>query len=250
MLFRSQQLAPADLLLMGEPDPVVPLLLAAVKPRARRAAAAAPAPRAKATELTVEGFAQAFEAATRGERICITKLNLGWSGAFGHFRHPLDYLGQEGGGGVGAGPGNTVGAALALRGSGRIPVGILGDGDFLMGVTAVWTAAHYRLPCLMVIANNQSFFNDEVHQERVAKERGRPVENKWIGQRMTDPDLDLAMIARGQGAEAIGPVHGLDALEAAIRQGIAHVKAGKVCVIDARVQPGYAGSPSGPSRQG
>ena len=61
-------------------------------------------------------------------------------------------------------------AALALKGSGRVPVAVMGDGDFLMGVTALWTAVHYRIPGLMVIANNRSFFNDEMHQERVAKE--------------------------------------------------------------------------------
>src|SRR2546427_429190 len=115
--------------------------------------------------------------------VCLSKLPLGWNGAYRHFRHPLDYLGADGGGGVGAGPGLTVGAALALKGSGRMVVGIVGDGDFLMGNTAIWTAAHYKLPCLFLVANNRSFYNDEMHQERVAKERGRPVENKWIGQR-------------------------------------------------------------------
>ena len=99
-----------------------------------------------------------------------------------------------------------MGAALALKGSGRMVAGIVGDGDFLMGVTALWTATHYRLPCLLVVANNRSFYNDELHQERVAKERGRPVENKWIGQRIDEPDIDLAMMARAQGAVGIGPV--------------------------------------------
>ena len=72
----------------------------------------------------------------------------------------------------------TVGSALALKGSGRLAVAILGDGDFMMGSSALWTAVHYEIPLLIVVANNRSFYNDEVHQERVAKERGRPVENK------------------------------------------------------------------------
>ena len=41
-------------------------------------------------------------------------------------------------------------------------------------------------------------FNDELHQERVARERGRPVENRWIGQRIDDPAPDLAAMARAQ----------------------------------------------------
>ena len=46
--------------------------------------------------------------------VCLSKLPLGWNGAYRHFRHPLDYLGADGGG-VGAGPGLTIGAALAMK---------------------------------------------------------------------------------------------------------------------------------------
>ena len=52
------------------------------------------------------------------------------------------------------------------------------------------------LELLLIVANNRSFYNDEVHQERVARMRSRPVENKWIGQRISDPDVDLAAIGR------------------------------------------------------
>ena len=52
---------------------------------------------------------------------------------------------------------------------------------------------------LMIVANNRSFFNDELHQDRVARERRRPVENRWIGQRIDDPAPDLAALARSQG---------------------------------------------------
>ena len=82
---------------------------------------------------------------------------------------------------------------------------MLGDGDYLMGVTALWTGVHYRVPVLIVVANNESFFNDELHQERMARVRGRPVENRWIGMRMSDPTIDLAALARGQGAHGLRP---------------------------------------------
>ena len=45
----------------------------------------------------------------------LTHLPLSWNGAWWPFRHPLDYLGGDGGGGVGGGPGISVGAALALQ---------------------------------------------------------------------------------------------------------------------------------------
>ena len=235
-----QGLPPADVYMMCEPDTVVPLLLGAVK---GRPAAVAPPPQllpaASADMVTIRTLADALNAATKGLEVCMTRLPLGWNGAYRHFGHPLDYIGSEGGGGVGAGPGITVGAALALKGSGRVPVAIMGDGDFLMGNTALWTATHYGIPCLILVANNRSFFNDELHQERVAKERSRPVENRWIGQRISGPDIDLAMMARAQGAEGIGPVTKVAELAPAIEKGLRIAREGAVCVVDVRVAPGY-----------
>ncbi len=241
-----QGLPAVDVYMMCEPDVVVPFLLDAVKSRpAAVAAASVPLPDPTHDAVSIRTLADALDAATKGMEICITRLPLGWNGAYRHFRHPLDYIGSEGGGGVGAGPGITVGAALALKGSGRLPVAIMGDGDFLMGATALWTATHYQIPCLVLVANNRSFFNDELHQERVAKERSRPVENRWIGQRISGPDIDLAMMARAQGAEGIGPIMKAAELKPAIEKGIQAVQNGMVCVIDVRVAPGYDTNMSG-----
>jgi acetolactate synthase I/II/III large subunit len=134
----------------------------------------------------------------------------------------------------------AVGAAMALRGSGRLPVAVLGDGDYLMGVTALWTAANNRVPLLVIVANNQSFFNDELHQERVARERGRPVENKTIGLRMSDPPFDLAKLAEGQGVTGFGPVTSKEELEKTLSIACEQVTAGATCVVDVRVAPEYA----------
>ena len=243
-----QGLPPVDLYMMCEPEAAVPLLLDAVKARpAAVAAKPAPLPDAAPDVVSIRTLADALNAATKGMEVCITRLPLGWNGAYRHFRHPLDYIGSEGGGGVGAGLGITVGAALALKGTGRLPVAIIGDGDFLMGVTALWTATHYGIPCLVLVANNRSFFNDELHQERVAKERSRPVENRWIGQRISGPDIDLAMMARAQGAEGIGPITKVSELGPAIEKGIQAVRGGVVCVVDVRVAPGYDTNLSGSS---
>ena len=122
---------------------------------------------------------------------------------------------------------------------GRLPIRVLGNGGFPTANTAVWTPAHYQIPNLIVVCNNRSFFNDELHQERVAKERGRPPENRWIGMRIGDPDIDLAMMAKSQGAVGIGPVTKAGDLQKAIDQGVEVVAKGGVCVVDARVLPGY-----------
>lgn len=97
-------------------------------------------------------------------KTCLIRLPLGWKGPDLNATHPLSYLGQDGGAGVGSRPGMTVGAALALKHhpSHLLPVAVLGDGDSLMGSTTLWTAGRYRIPLLVVVANNASFFNDEV----------------------------------------------------------------------------------------
>ncbi|HWM41929.1 MAG TPA: thiamine pyrophosphate-dependent enzyme, partial [Burkholderiales bacterium] len=244
-----QGLPPADVYLMCEPDMAVPLLLEQVKSRPAAVLPKQEFPAGRDDVVSIRTLAKAFNELTDGMEVCISKLPLGWNGAYRHWHHPLDYLGADGGGGVGAGPGCTVGAALAMRdskqGTGRMVVGIMGDGDYLMGVTALWTATHYKLPCLILVANNRSFYNDELHQERVAKERGRPVENKWIGQRIDEPDIDLAAMARAQGAVGIGPVKEVSQLKSSLEQAIAHVKGGSVCVVDVRVMPGYDAPMSG-----
>ncbi len=234
-----QGLPPVDLFLAADPDATVAALLAHL-PAGQEATEAWNAPRPDPdAPLAVPHLAAALRDTVAGRPVSLLHLPLSWDGGFWPFRHPLDFLGSDGGGGIGGGPGISVGAALALRDSGRLPVSICGDGDFLMGVTALWTAVHYRIPLLLVVANNQSFFNDEVHQERMARERGRPVENKWIGQRMTDPELDLAGLARAQGAQGFGPVKDVADLPGAFAAAIAAVDAGGVAVVDVRVAPGY-----------
>jgi thiamine pyrophosphate-dependent acetolactate synthase large subunit-like protein len=237
-----QGLPPVDIYMMCETDAAVPLLLEAVRPRIGRAQP----PKHKrfppaGKSLSLRNLAAALESVTRGVDVCYTRLPLGWNGAYLHWRHPLDYIGHDGGAGIGSGPGIAVGAGLALKGTGRIPIALVGDGDFLMGNTAVWTAAHYRIPLLIVVCNNRSFFNDERHQRRIAAWRKRPAENAWIGHRLDNPDIDIAGIARAQGAVGIGPVTEAAGLEDALTKGVAAVQAGGVCVVDVRVPPGDDG---------
>jgi thiamine pyrophosphate-dependent acetolactate synthase large subunit-like protein len=236
-----QALPPVDVMIACEPDAAVPALLAELGPRGPRAMSSVTPkfPKLVDGKLTVDHLADALRRAVGERPTSLTHVTLSWNGASWPFRHPLDYLGSDGGGGVGGGPGISVGAALALKGSGRLAVAVCGDGDFMMGVTALWTAAHYRIPLLIVVANNRSFFNDELHQERVARMRNRPVENRWVGQRISEPDIDIAGIARAQGAQGFGPITANGDLGATFAQAIAAVDAGHVAVVDVRVEPGY-----------
>jgi len=237
-----QGLPPVDVMIDCEPHAAVSALLAALglgEPRAL-AKSTHEFPKLAEGKLTVDHLADALRRAVGARPTTLTHLSLSWNGASWPFRHPLDYIGSNGGGGVGGGPGISVGAALALKGSGRLAVAICGDGDFMMGCSALWTATHYNIPLLIVVANNRSFFNDELHQERVARVRNRPIENRWVGQRISEPDIDLAGIARAQGAQGFGPVTKATNLGAAFAKAIAAVEAGAVAVVDVRVEPGYA----------
>jgi thiamine pyrophosphate-dependent acetolactate synthase large subunit-like protein len=247
-----QALPPVDLFLPAHPDVVVPELLNALGARARSTGpttSAKPDAPLPAGTLSNEHLARALRRALGDRTASLVHLPLSWDENWWPFRHPLDFIGSDAGGGVGGGPGIAVGAALALKGSGRLPIAICGDGDFLMGVTALWTAVHYRIPLLVAVANNRSFYNDEVHQERVALARKRPVENKWIGQRMSDPEIDLAGMARAQGAQGFGPITTASELAAAFAQAIEAVENGGVAVVDVRVEPSYtAATVSGMTR--
>jgi thiamine pyrophosphate-dependent acetolactate synthase large subunit-like protein len=188
-----------------------------------------------ASDLTMRGLASALRTALDDALVCLVRVPLSWDGEDLRAEHPLDYLGQDGGAGLGSGPGMAVGAALALAGSDRLPVAVLGDGDLLMGAGALWTAAHYKLPLLVVIANNNSFFNDEVHQERVARQRGRPVENRWIGQAIRDPEPDLAGLARSLGLTGYGPVHTPEELGGTLTEAAHAARDGATVLVDVRV---------------
>ncbi|MDQ6620180.1 MAG: thiamine pyrophosphate-dependent enzyme, partial [Pseudomonadota bacterium] len=264
-----QGLPPVDVMLASDPDAAVTLLLERLRMRTRAARVfgtspgsdlRSDAPRPDSAAAVAVGdkpaaaqsedkpdtvaLARALREAVGDRAVSLAHLPLSWDGASWPFRHPLDYLGSDGGGGIGAGPGIAVGAALALRGTGRLPIAVCGDGDYLMGVTALWTATHYGIPLLLVVANNNSFYNDEVHQERMARMRDRPVENKWIGQRIDDPAIDLAAMAQAQGAFAIGPVTRLAELREAFTRAIAAVDEGRVAVVDVRIATGYTPSMS------
>ncbi len=247
--FDYQGLPPTDLYVMADAEASVDALLAALSKLGARAqpawpdrkpAAATPLPsEAPEGPISVPLLARAVRKCAAGRDACLIRAPLSWAGQLWPVRHPLDVLGGDGGAGIGSGPGMAVGAALALRDGGRLPLAILGDGDFLMGVTALWTGVHYRIPLLIVIANNRSFYNDELHQERVARQRGRPVANKGIGQQIGGPDIDLAGLARAQGAAGFGPVRHWRELGAVLAKARRAVEGGALAVVDVWVEPGY-----------
>lgn len=248
-----------DLAIAAHPDGLIAALDALLDTAAKSTVASTPAagvalatgspPAAddSTPRISMRGLASGLSTALADIPACMVRLPLGWDGADLLAEHPLDYLGQDGGAGLGSGPGMAVGAALALAfaNEDRLPVAVLGDGDLLMGGPALWTAAHYTLPLLVVVANNRSFFNDEVHQERVARQRQRPVENRWIGQAIRDPEPDLGTLARSLGLLGYGPVETIEELDHVLRDAVDAVRAGATVLVDVHVTAaGYPGAPA------
>jgi thiamine pyrophosphate-dependent acetolactate synthase large subunit-like protein len=150
---------------------------------------------------------------------------------------PAHGMGGGRGGGVGYGLPSSIGSALGFKDSGRLCVSIIGDGDFLMTSNALWTAAKYQIPLLVVVLNNHSYYNDEEHQERMARWRDRPVANKGIGIRIEEPVPDLCTIARAFGVDAFGPITEPADLGPALDKAIPIVEGGKPVVVDVFTQP-------------
>ena len=146
-------------------------------------------------------------------------------------------LGGGRGAGIGYGLPSAIGAALAYKGTGKLCVGIIGDGDLLMTSNALWTAAKYDIPLLTVVYNNRSYYNDEEHQERVALRRDRPVENKGVGIRIDEPAPDFATLARALGVASWGPVEEPADLGPALDAALAVVRSGKPALVDVIVTP-------------
>jgi thiamine pyrophosphate-dependent acetolactate synthase large subunit-like protein len=197
---------------------------------------------ARGQPMTLWDMAMTVREFAKKRPVTFARLPIGWPGEAYEFDGPLSFMGNDGGGAVGTGPGHTIGAALALKDTDRLTIGILGDGDYLMGVSALWTASHFEIPVMIVVADNRSYFNDEMHQERVAQMRSRPPQNRWIGQRIDDPRVDLVAMARAQGFDSEEPVSTTEALAKALKRGAEIVAKGGRYFIDSVVQPGYADS--------
>jgi acetolactate synthase-1/2/3 large subunit len=141
-------------------------------------------------------------------------------------------LGKYKGGGLGYGLPASLGAALAHKGSGKFCLNIQPDGDLLFTVSALWTAVHHQIPLLTIVCSNRSYFNDEEHQERIALVRNRPVENKTIGIRIEDPNVDFGAMARTYGCWGAGPITEPKDLIKTLREAVKVVKGGKPALVD------------------
>ena len=153
------------------------------------------------------------------------------------FDKPYQYIGRQGGGGIGYNAPATVGAALANKKYGRLSVSIQDDGDLLFAPTALWTAAHHRIPLLSIMHNNRAYHEELMHVQRMADRHNRGIDRAGIGCTFTDPNMDFAKLAQSMGVYAEGPIDNPKDLAPALRRAIAVVKRGEPALLDVITQP-------------
>jgi thiamine pyrophosphate-dependent acetolactate synthase large subunit-like protein len=141
-------------------------------------------------------------------------------------------LGGSGGQGVGYGLPASVGAALANKSLGRMTVTFQPDGDLLYAPGALWTAAHHKIPLLMVMHNNGGYYQEVMHLQRMASLHNRRTDQAWIGNSLRNPDIDFAKIAQGMGVWAEGPIKDPAQLKGALQRALAEVKQGRPALLD------------------
>ena len=101
----------------------------------------------------------------------------------------------------------------------------------------LWTSAHHRIPLLSVMHNNRAYHQEVMHVQRMANRHSRGIERASIGTTITDPNIDFAMVAKGMGVHAEGPITDPKDLGPAIKRAVEIVKRGEPALVEAVTQP-------------
>lgn len=131
----------------------------------------------------------------------------------GALRQPDGYFAQRGWT-LGWGVGCAIGAKFAWPE--RSVAAIIGDGSFMYGAPALWTAARHRLPLVVVLCNNRSY--------AILKSGGQTMklpqatQSRFLAMDLDQPQIEFAALARSIGAAGIHVDSATDLTEA-IRTG-------------------------------
>lgn len=121
------------------------------------------------------------------------------------------------GGGIGTGMPGTVGLQLAFPD--RPVVGIVADGSAMYTITALWTAAHHKLPATWVICNNGCYRILKLNMQAYLGEAGAG--RRFVEMDFTDPPIDFVRLAESLGVRGRRVDRPAD-LGDALREAIAH----------------------------
>ncbi len=175
--------------------------------------------------------------AVRNEKWCLAVSDrTAWPRRLWPVTDHYQMLGGTGGAGVGGSLPIAVGAALANKDKGIFTCTIQPDGDLMYAPGALWTAAHHKIPLLLVMHNNRCYHQEIMHVQRMAGMHQRRVDTARIGCEIADPNIDFAKVAQGLGVWAEGPVTDPSKLGAVLKRAVAEVKNGRPALVDVVTQ--------------
>jgi thiamine pyrophosphate-dependent acetolactate synthase large subunit-like protein len=160
-----------------------------------------------------------------------------WPTRLWDFQKHYQYIGAQGGAGIGYGAPAAVGAALANRKHGRLSINIQCDGDFNYAPGVFWTAAHHKIPLLTVMHNNRAYHEERMYIQMWGNKFDRGIDRSDIGTALSGPNIDYASIAKGYGLYAEGPIGDPKDLAPAIGRALDRVKKGEPALLDVVTQP-------------
>ena len=161
----------------------------------------------------------------------------GWPGRLWNFDKHYQYIGGQGGGGIGYNAPASVGAALANKKHGRLSINIQTDGDMNYAPGILWTAAHHKIPLLTIMHNNRGYHAEVMILQNRASERNRGQDRTTIGTKLWEPNINYAKMAETYGMYGEGPITEPTQLAAAFKRGIERIKRGEPALIDVVTQP-------------
>ena len=253
-----QRFMPADLAIGGDAEATLPDLIDAVKRAAPNATAVTQRRatykkmhddmRRRDRELAAVGFdavpistarltAEMWSVIKNEKWSLVVSDRMPWARRLWPVTEQYQMLGGNGGYGLGGYAPIAVGAALANKEKGIISVTFQPDGDMMYAPGVLWTAAHHKIPLLMLMHNNRCYHQEIMHVQRMAAIHNRPQATARIGTEITNPDIDFAKVAQGMGVWAEGPITDPSKLGAALRRALDVVKKGQPALLDVICQP-------------
>lgn len=249
-----QRFMPVDLAVFGDAQATLPALIEAVKSGislARRAAIADRATKLRtdyrrmkergrtaasygwdATPVSTARLSANLWNAIKGDKWCLASAGVQWARTLWPASEYHNFIGGSGGSGEGYRAPGAVGAALANRDKGIVTVSIQPDGDLMYAPGVLWTAAHHKIPILMLMHNNRAYHQEVMHLQKMAALHNRRMDTAGIGTVIEDPNIDYAKLAQSMGVWSEGPITDGAKIGPALSRALAVVKRGEPALVD------------------
>ena len=101
----------------------------------------------------------------------------------------------------------------------------------------LWTAAHSKIPLLIVMHNNRAYHQEVMEVQRMADVHERGITRAGIGTTLVIPPIDYGKLAQSMGMHGSAPISDPKDLAPALQEAIAVVKSGEPALVNVLTQP-------------